>query len=95
MKKGRFWITKSGDKINISQMTTQHLKNSIAMLERYAKHIHNQELSACVGCVFQGEQAQIEQDNFLENSDWEDYLPNVYDDLTKELFLKREAPNAK
>lgn len=89
-KQTRHWITKDKQKIRICDMSDSHLENAIYMLEKYARHIHNEEIRACASSIFQGEQAEIDQDNFLDNSQWEDFLPEIYDNLYEEQSRRTE-----
>lgn len=78
------WTTKEGSKIKISDMTDQHLINTTKMLERKAKVTHESEIEACASCAFEGEMAQMAQSHFLSYSSWDDYLPEIYQDLIHE-----------
>ncbi len=79
------WKTKNGEIILINKMTDGHLINSTKMLIRDAKGICDSEVGACWSINFGGEQAQIEQDRFLANADYTDYLPKVILNLIQEL----------
>ena len=78
------WTTKEGKKIRIKDIEDKHLLNVICFLRRKAEFIHSGELLACMSINFQGEQAQYEQDRFISNSSWEDYIPEIYEDMIKE-----------
>lgn len=83
-KQTRMWKCKDRSKIRICDMTNSHLLSSIAMLERFSRHIHSQRLSACASIVFQGEMAQDAQDDFIANSESNDFLPPIYKNLILE-----------
>lgn len=70
-------------------MGNTHLLSTIAMLERLARHAHDREMDACASISFTGEIAQMQQDRFLEQSEWDDYLPDIYDDLKEEARGRR------
>ncbi len=86
MKNGstKVWLQKNGEKIRLKDMSDQHLINTIAMLERNAKAVYSSEINACMSISFNGEQAQLEQERFLSQAEWEDYLPEIFDDLIAE-----------
>lgn len=86
MKNGstKVWLQKDGTKIRLKDMSDQHIINTVAMLERNAKKIYSAEIDACMSMSFNGEQAQMEQERFLSQAEWEDYLPPIYDDLQEE-----------
>ena len=79
---------KDGHEILVSEMSDQHILNSIAMLKRIAKNSYDSEVTACMIIGFNGEAAQMAQDQFLDAADWTDYLPGVYDYLCDELVAR-------
>lgn len=81
---------RDGTRIRICDMDILHLRATITMLERYAQRAHQSELNACASISFGGEMAQMEQERFLSNSDWEDCLPPIYEDLREELWNREE-----
>jgi hypothetical protein len=50
------WTMKNGQQIDISDMTTDHLKNTISMLRR-VEHSWELAADACAGAPVQGEMA--------------------------------------
>jgi hypothetical protein len=84
--KNKIWIQKDGTKIRLGEMTQEHLINTAAMLERNAKFTYDREIKDCASISFGGEQAQMDQDRFLSQAEWEDYLPEIYWDI-KELIV--------
>ena len=77
------WKCKDGREIPISEMTTEHITNSMRMLER----MHKQTLMDISFPCFQGEMAQMfaEQEfDRLMDSEVEDLYP-AYKHLRKEL----------
>lgn len=73
----RIWITKSGKKIRIKDMTTSHLYNTVKLLERKAKQYQQDLPYPC----FQGEMAQIYADNewdYITSKSIEDLCDLMY-----------------
>jgi len=72
------WTTKSGEKIDIRHMSTSHLKNAIAMLERKSEAFRNEAISSghiMLG-ILQGEMAidSVERElDWLEGDDFDLY----------------------
>lgn len=66
-KQTKKWTTKSGDKIRICDMTDGHLKNTLAFVQRVAKHYQtNQEIALSnMACMFDGDMASLDIDNRL------------------------------
>ena len=60
------WTTATGRKIKIVDMTDSHLRNTIKMLEQYAKHMEQQVINAGESMLYslQGEMAieSVEKD---------------------------------
>jgi len=78
------WEMKGGTKIRICDMQDSHLINTINMVERNAKYICNAEMEACMSLDFQGEMAQMHQDQFLATASYEMFLPEIYYSLLEE-----------
>ena len=90
-KQTRLWTTKDGARIRICDMDDGHLANTIVFLERVANITFMKEYAAAsiMASFVQGEMAEVDLDNFLTSIDegyiyWDDYLPNIYYNLTME-----------
>jgi hypothetical protein len=59
----RTWTTRSGTKIRIRDMTTSHIRNAIALIRRWQRHIEGEAYVFAGG--LQGEQAQLAMDDVL------------------------------
>ena len=80
----RKWTTKDGRVLNISDMTTEHIKNTIAMLERKG-FVTPKDFSYYFSCVHQGDIAQMEFERELDRV--KPCIPLVW---LKEELSKRE-----
>jgi hypothetical protein len=86
------WKTKDGRVIPVKEMTTMHIQNTIAFLEKK----HDERILNAVMCMpdFQGEMAQMTADaefNRILNSEPEDLWP-IYTDLIEELRRRGVQP---
>jgi len=85
----KLWKAGDGTKVRICDMGDQHLLNAIAMLERFAEANRDAELRAAYAMeqMLHGDIATlcIEQDiSALEQSDNEEFLPPIFQDLCRE-----------
>jgi len=90
MKRG--WKTKSGQKLKIKDMSTEHIKNCISLLNRY----HSAKLNSfyAFGNLLTGDEAQVTFDDVLEDlyeNGWEDRAEDYICSFEKE--LERRAKN--
>lgn len=88
-KQTKYWTQRDGTKIRICDMTDSHLSNSIDMCVRVAKKNFESEMDACLSISFQGEMAQDSQQHFINNARWDDYLPEIYDNLVAESMRRK------
>ncbi len=83
-KQTKHWTTKSGEKIRICDMLDEHLKNTIAFLERNARFVAD----VAIFPSFQGEMAQYyaeqQYDNMVEDPIEFFCVGTIYDDLVTE-----------
>ncbi len=79
----RIWKTKTGGKIRIKDMSTEHIKNCIKLLERYNTHRLHNLLSFQESLV--GKQAIIHCENCIE-----EVLENGWEDKSEEYILSFE-----
>ena len=82
------WTTKNGTKIRICDMSADHLLNTIKMLRRKAQLQYRDTLKFFLHCPLpNGEMAELDFDNITESvieSDWSDYVPDIYWNLCTE-----------
>ena len=87
-KQTKKWTMKNGNKIRICDMENSHLINIIKMLKRCAERKKQKIESFYIYCVPpNGEMAQDAFDsefNSVMESTWDDYVPNIYDNLYNE-----------
>jgi len=76
----RIWKTKAGEKLRIREMTTQHINNCIAVLERY----NNRRLlqAESFGMCLHGEQAIFSHEEMM----WKLYDYGFEDDVDDYIF---------
>ena len=100
----RVWVTKDKRRLRICEMSDSHLKNTMKMLERYAKAVGQvrERESTALNCMVSGDMAQYYAESemlyALENSDGEDILERlnngIYFSMQIEL-MRREWENEK
>lgn len=90
MGRYKYWQTKSGERVPINKMTTEHLLNTVRLIDRVAK----QKWAFSVGCSnpFQcGTMADYEfdqQQDYMIEEGYGVYLPDIYWDM-RTLLLKQ------
>jgi hypothetical protein len=84
-----YWTTKSGDKIEVKNMTNRHLENAIAFLRKQVERVR--DYSVChvleVGNTISDEMASISLDSELEKlatEPIENLAPHIYHVMLKE-----------
>jgi len=84
----RIWKTKSGQKLKIKDMSTEHIKNCINLLNRY--HSAKSNSLCAFGNMLTGEIAQAHFDDMLEDlyeNGWkdkaEDYIHSFQNELNR------------
>lgn len=79
-KQTALWVTKSGERIRICDMSDEHLQNTMKMLERVAKgRCASYQL---MPCPFTG--GTVAEDDFecsQLTATIEDFLPEIYDKM--------------
>ena len=66
------WKTKSGIKLKIKDMTTQHIKNCIALLNRYDAHCFHNAYSFLD--ILQGDMAIDTMENNIASAEEDGYM---------------------
>ena len=101
-KQTRLWITRTGERVRVCDMSDDHLNNAIKMLERYAKVFRTQQLAEGYEILnfLHGEYAiQTLEDDLrrIEEAAIEELVPDIYESLLleKERREKRRTQNAK
>lgn len=82
----RIWKTKSGQKLKIKDMSTEHIKNCIGLLNHY--HSAKSNSLCAFGNMLTGEIAQAHFDGMLEDlyeNGWEDKAEDYIYSFEKEL----------
>lgn len=83
------WKTKDGREIEVIEMDINHLKNTIELLKRAAYTKHAKTLSFYLTCPNpNGDIAMLafeKEQNRVFNSEWQDYLPNIYHEMVEKL----------
>jgi len=85
------WTTEEGKEIEITNMTENHLENTINMLERWAERKRLSVVSAYLSTPGPNNPNTIAYDcwenkvNNAVNSTYEDYLPEIYWKMREEL----------
>jgi hypothetical protein len=86
----RVWTTKNGTKLKIKDMTTHHITNCIALLERYhSTQLHNAHSFLN---TLHGEMAIETMENniaSLEEDGWQDKAEEYIDSFQKELERRK------
>jgi len=84
----RRWTTHDGRKLQIKDMSDQHLQSTISLLERAAMRKRDMRVAFYLNCDQpNGEMAMDAFEQECEEafaSDWTDYLPGIYDDMVSE-----------
>lgn len=90
--RSKVWKMRDGKNISIKKMGDDHLRNTLRMIERVAKHKHAYYFDAAceMDSVFGGGDtmaAESAEAAFDEECDktWEDYLPEIYFEMKYEL----------
>jgi hypothetical protein len=89
------WVTKEGLKLRLEDMSTSHLRNTIALIDRKCKETYaDMGVTLCAGYGYiQGEMAlmalESELDDFAACAP-EDMLPPIYHDMVEELNRRGE-----
>ena len=82
------WTMKTGEKIRIKDMTDSHLLNTLKMLKKNGQAKLKYMIDAVSSFPgFNGEQAQIafeQMEDTLFESEWDDYVPEIFSDLVEE-----------
>ena len=94
-KQTALWKPKDGRKIRICDMNDDHLRNTIRMIKRACKNHHHEELMACMSITFNGDMAQLSQEQFIAHSSWKDYLPSIYEKLLLEKHRREDIERAR
>lgn len=88
-KQTKQWTMRDGRKIRICDMTLDHLKNTMGMLERGAQSKHEADLNFMLTCPEpNGDMASVEFDNMFDeqlDKGMGDYLPEIYWDMMDDL----------
>ena len=84
---------RNGTEIRIVDMTKDHLRNTIKMLERSANSFHDEEMADAWSFVSycRGDMASYYAEGDAErvsNKSYKDYLPDIYNDLVKEYNMR-------
>jgi len=87
------WKTKDGKVLMPKDFGDTHLLNTIKFIENKCVAHHEEELNACMSVSFQGEMAQMHQDQFITHSKPSDYYPPIYYDLIDEAVSRNLIPN--
>lgn len=95
-KQTKKWTTKDGEKIRICDMQDDHLSNSINLLERVAKHMEMESISAGYQmlCMLQGEMAIDSVERELMVLEEHGIDPNQVNELYDNLIDERERRKA-
>jgi len=82
----RIWKTKSGQKLKIKDMSTEHIKNCIGLLNRY--HSAKSNSLCAFGNLLTGKIATAHFDDMLEDiyeNGWGDKAEDYIDSFEREL----------
>lgn len=90
------WCTRDGREIEVADMDTNHLRNTIALIERTAQRRFPDELAAAYRfeSMLQGEMAIDCMDreiHTMEEEGWRSILPPIYDEMVDELESREGA----
>ena len=88
-KETKLWTMRDGTKIRICDMSDDHLKNTMKMLERVAERAYQDELANAYS--FSGEMMgdmasyAAEQDaDRISHEDWGNYIKDIYWNMAEE-----------
>jgi len=91
------WTMKTGEKIRIKDMTDSHLLNTLKMLKKNGQAKLKYMIDAVSSFPgFGGEQAQIafeQMEDDLFESEWDDYMPEIFIDLVGEAERRKLGVN--
>lgn len=88
-KQTKKWTMRDGKKIRICDMDTDHLKNTIAMLDKYGERKYQEDLQFFMTCPEpNGDMAMLDFNNAFDElplSSSDDYVPEIYWNMMDDL----------